>query len=138
MLAFPTALLASVLISTVASKPLVQSKTPQLPLGSDLISSSLQDEHPIHPTISSSLESYINDPVFALLSLKPELAELMDEPRLIRVFGEDDVDQGRWMTEGDKLRLKRQRKGFMDITESQHLPNPSLVTGKASQSKFLP
>ncbi|KAH7106739.1 Zn-dependent exopeptidase [Auriculariales sp. MPI-PUGE-AT-0066] len=42
----------------------------------------------------------------------------LDEKRLVDVFGESAP---RWMTEGDKLRLKRLGTAFMDITDHEDL-----------------
>ncbi|RQM04732.1 hypothetical protein DH86_00004261, partial [Scytalidium sp. 3C] len=56
------------------------------------------------------------DPVDALVSLSPDRAAELAEPRLLHVFGEP---QPEWLTEGDKLRLRRRGKRFMDITDHQ-------------------
>ncbi|KAI9461343.1 Zn-dependent exopeptidase [Boletus coccyginus] len=45
----------------------------------------------------------------------PGYAPMLDEPRLLQVFGADPV----WVTEGDKLRLRKQGLGFMDLTGRQ-------------------
>jgi len=42
----------------------------------------------------------------------------LDEKVLVQVF---DEDAPRWMTEGDKYRLKRENRAFMDITDHQRL-----------------
>ncbi|KAI7773361.1 hypothetical protein LA080_011110 [Diaporthe eres] len=68
-------------------------------------------------TILAALAAY-PDPVDAMISLRPEMAAQLDESRLIHVFGED---KPRWMKEGDKLRLRQNRKKFMDITDHQEL-----------------
>jgi hypothetical protein len=128
---------ATLLVALLSTTPLLASSVinsedqHQLPLSS-LSSSSLRDEHPVHPSILAALDRYPDDPVAALLHLKPELVELMEEPRLIQVFGEGSRD-GEWMTEGDKLRLRREGKGFMDLTDSQFL-GESFMAGKASES----
>jgi leucyl aminopeptidase len=44
------------------------------------------------------------------------MAAQLAQPRLLHVFGEPAA---KWMTEGDKLRLKRQGKKFADITDHQ-------------------
>ncbi|GAP86703.1 putative peptidase family M28 [Rosellinia necatrix] len=56
------------------------------------------------------------DPVDALVSLRPELADELAEPRLLHVFGHGTPQ---WMTEGDKLRLRRNGRKFKDITDYQ-------------------
>ncbi|WVR04904.1 hypothetical protein IAU60_001916 [Kwoniella sp. DSM 27419] len=83
----------------------------QLPLG--LLSSHAAAKHPVDPSIYAAIATY-DDPVDALLHLKPELKAMMAEPRLLRVFGTD----AEWMTEGDKLRLRRAGKQFIDLTEN--------------------
>lgn len=57
------------------------------------------------------------DPVDALVSLHPEAAAELSEPKLIQAVGQEAA----WMTEGDKLRLRRDRKKFMDITDHREL-----------------
>ncbi|OCF40862.1 hypothetical protein I317_05312 [Kwoniella heveanensis CBS 569] len=124
-----------VVIGSATASPLIESglTSAQLPL-SNLLSSSASTHHEVHPSILSALDSF-NDPVDALLSLKPELEELMAEQRLIRVFG-DGPREGLWMTEGDKLRLRRQGKQFMDLTESQDMLASSLTAGHANTPKI--
>lgn len=56
------------------------------------------------------------DPVDALVSLRPEMAAELAQPRLLHLSGEA---KPQWMTEGDKLRLRRARQKFMDITDHQ-------------------
>jgi leucyl aminopeptidase len=100
-----------------------------------LLSSNLASEHPIHPSIHQALSQHPADPVQALLSLRPELAGQLAEPRLLQVFGEEPV----WAEEGDKLRLRREGKGFMDVTENWELyqkvkQSGKLMAGKARKS----
>ena len=74
------------------------------------------------------------DPVDALLSLDPDRAGLLAESRLLHVIGESEP---RWWTEGDKLRLWRQGKKFMDITEHEDFyanQEGGLMSGKPSTS----
>jgi hypothetical protein len=66
-------------------------------------------------SISTALKKY-PDPVAALVSLQPEAAVELAQPRLLRVLGEQ---KPQWMTEGDKLRLRRRGRRFMDITDHQ-------------------
>jgi hypothetical protein len=64
------------------------------------------------------------DVVGLLKELDPSIAEELDEPRFIWVFGDDEgqdgngveSEGGRWMTEGDKVVLRRQGKKFVDLT----------------------
>ncbi|CED82412.1 Transferrin receptor and related proteins containing the protease-associated (PA) domain [Phaffia rhodozyma] len=68
------------------------------------------------------------DPVELMKLLSPETAEEEDEPRLLRVFGR----QAFWGTEGDKMRLRREGLGFMDLTGlSDETEGLSLIEGKA-------
>ncbi|WVQ98385.1 hypothetical protein IAU59_005508 [Kwoniella sp. CBS 9459] len=100
----------------------------QLPISS-LLSSSAAVHHEVHPSIQSAIDTF-SDPVDALLSLKPELEEMMAEKRLIWVF-ENGPREGMWMTEGDKLRLRRQGKKFMDLTEAPDPLGSDLMAGHA-------
>jgi leucyl aminopeptidase len=58
-----------------------------------------------------------SDPVDALVSLRPDLAAELAQPRLLHVIGEQ---KSKWMTEGDKLRLRRRKRKFIDITDHEH------------------
>ncbi|KAI0192843.1 peptidase [Astrocystis sublimbata] len=73
---------------------------------------------PIHAADDAILAALVAhpDPVDALVSLRPELADELAEPRLLHVFGHDAPQ---WMTEGDKLRLRREGRKFKDITDYQ-------------------
>jgi bacterial leucyl aminopeptidase len=86
--------------------------------------------HAVDDTILAALAAN-PDPVDALISLRPEMAAHLASARLIHVLGED---KARWMAEGDKLRLRRDRKKFMDITDHQELYTEGVGawSGKAS------
>ncbi|TWU76152.1 hypothetical protein ED733_001274 [Metarhizium rileyi] len=71
--------------------------------------------HQADPAVLEALEKHA-DPVDAFVSLHPEAADQLAQPRLLRVSGEQTA---RWMTEGDKLRLKRGGKKFADITDHE-------------------
>lgn len=71
------------------------------------------NNHQVDPAILAALAKYL-DPVDAYVSLQPEAAEKLSQPRLLHVNGETHPQ---WLTEGDKLRLARKGKKFMDITE---------------------
>ncbi|WVF69440.1 hypothetical protein IAT40_004217 [Kwoniella sp. CBS 6097] len=116
--------------STFAS-PLIDSNpnSPQLPLSS-LLSTSAALHHEVSPSVQLAIDAF-TDPVDALLSLKPELEEMMAEKRLIWVF-EDGPKEGLWMTEGDKLRLRKKGKKFMDLTDSQDTLGGSFMAGHAN------
>ena len=72
-------------------------------------------EHVVDVAILNALKAH-SDPVAALLSLHPEAAKELNQPRLLHVVGEE---KPKWMTEGDKLRLRRSRKKFVDITDHE-------------------
>lgn len=64
----------------------------------------------------------------------------LDEQRLVHIF---DEDEPRFMTEGDKLRLKRAGRSFMDITEHTDLgalnaQRPSQLHSSRALSPMLP
>lgn len=91
------------------------------------------EEHVVDKTILAALETH-SDPVAALLFLRPELAADLAAPRLLHVAGEQKPE---WMTEGDKLHLRRRRKKFMDITDHQDFYAQQAEgswAGKASRS----
>lgn len=71
--------------------------------------------HSVDDAILAALAAH-PDPVDALVSLRPELADELAEPRLLHVAGHEAP---RWMTEGDKLRLRRKGRKFKDITDYQ-------------------
>jgi leucyl aminopeptidase len=73
--------------------------------------------HTVDNAILAALETH-PDPVDALLSLRPELANELAEPRLLHVLGEDAPQ---WRTEGHKMRLRRKGLKFKDITDYQDL-----------------
>lgn len=83
--------------------------------------------------IVAALKKY-DDPVDAFVSLQPDMADTLAEPRLIHVHGEKMAE---WMTEGDKLRLRRKGRKFRDITDFQELyaDHVNTFAGKASKSK---
>jgi len=87
-------------------------------------------EHVVDPAILAALKTH-SDPVDALLSLQPESAAELAQPRLLHVISEKSA---KWMTEGDKLRLRRQGKKFVDITDHEefYAKQVDTLAGKAS------
>lgn len=73
-------------------------------------------QHTVDDAILAALEAH-SDPVAALVSLDAENESFLAQPRLLRILGGDSGPQ--WMTEGDKLRLRRQGKKFIDITDHE-------------------
>ncbi|ORY22232.1 peptidase [Naematelia encephala] len=97
-----------------------------------------------HPesTILEALSTY-NDPVQAMVALHPSSADMLAEPRLLEVMDGSEV---RWMTEGDKLRLRREDIDFIDWTRRDLLvergfqadPNMPKVSHQAQVRKVFP
>ncbi|KAI0394537.1 peptidase family M28 [Xylariaceae sp. FL0594] len=82
--------------------------------------------HDVDNAILAALEAH-SDPVDALVSLRPELADKLAEPRLLHAYG---TEAPQWMTEGDKLRLRRKGRKFRDVTDYQD----SVATVRAGQA----
>lgn len=93
---------------------------------------SAHTQHVVDKAILAALNTY-SDPVAALVALQPEIAANLAEPRLLHVIG-DQVPE--WMTEGDKLRLRRRGKKFVDITDHRdfYALQADTLSGKASES----
>ena len=92
--------------------------------------------HTVDEAILVALGTYA-DPVDALLCLQPESAASLAEPRLLHVFGQEKPE---WLTEGDKLRLRRAGKKFMDITDHEDFCLQQVdasSAGKACESSFF-
>ena len=63
------------------------------------------------------LAAHNNDPVEVIHLLDPVYAAILNEPRLVEVIRTEAA----WMTEGDKLRFKKQGLSFMDLTGHENL-----------------
>jgi leucyl aminopeptidase len=89
-------------------------------------------QHVVDKAILTALKTH-SDPVAALIALQPESAENLAEPRLLHVFGDQKPE---WITEGDKLRLHRRGKKFVDITDHRdfYAQQVDTLSGKASES----
>nr|XP_031858973.1 uncharacterized protein CI109_005641 [Kwoniella shandongensis]KAA5526045.1 hypothetical protein CI109_005641 [Kwoniella shandongensis] len=72
--------------------------------------------HNVHSSIVSALNEHPDDPVAALIAFDPAYAAELAKPRLLEVKGDGPA---RWMTEGDKLRLRREGNKFIDFTDRQ-------------------
>ena len=85
--------------------------------------------------IAAALEKHA-DPVEAMISLDSGSKSFLSEPRLLHVFGEDEP---RWLTEGDKLRLRKERKKFADITDHEdfYANQVNALAGKASGFHYV-
>ena len=95
---------------TGLSKPIENGQLPLSLKGFDDL-----PDHPVDAAIFAALEQH-DDPVDALLAIQPELAASMAEPRLLEIVGQSTP---LWVTEGDKLRLRREGKKFIDMTDHQ-------------------
>jgi bacterial leucyl aminopeptidase len=104
--------------------------SPELPIAN------AQAEHVVDEAILAALKTH-SDPVAALVSLQPELAADLAQERLLHVVGEQKPE---WMTEGDKLRLRRRGKKFVDITDHEefYAQQVGSLSGKASESLLNP
>jgi len=89
------------------------------------------------PAVLERLSSPGFDAIQLLKELEPAKAHELDEPRFLHVFGED---QGRWMTEGDKVNLRRQDKKFVDLTgrEDRESRLQGLISKKRSKLRRFP
>ena len=102
----------------------------QVVLGSSTEAERIAD----NDAISTALKKY-PDPVAALVSLQPDSTVELAQPRLLQVFGEQ---KPQWMTEGDKLRLRRRGRKFMDITDHRRFDEQQVDAswaGKARESE---
>lgn len=89
-------------------------------------------EHVVEEAILTALKTH-SDPVAALLYLRPELSADLAQPRLLHVIGDQKPE---WMTEGDKLCLRKRGKKFVDITDHENFyaQQAEVLSGKASMS----
>lgn len=78
-----------------------------------VLGSQTPSKHVVDPAILAALEAH-KDPVDAWIALHPEVSETLSQPRLLHVSGDKDAQ---WLTEGDKLRLRRKGRKFVDITD---------------------
>ncbi|KAG1733344.1 Zn-dependent exopeptidase [Suillus paluster] len=106
------------LLSVLFVSAAVLDQPPQEVLGRPTVDA-LTDRDAI---IEKLLDTYDDDPVRVMRLLDPENASELDAPRLLQIFGTEAVT---WMTEGDKLRLRQQGLGFIDLTDHQDLQTSS-------------
>ena len=124
----------SLVVTILATYQLVlcspASSNRQTPL-SDHSTYPVASDYAVDDSILAALEIH-EDPVAALLSLQPELTNELSQKRLLRIFGQDEPE---WVTEGDKMRLKRKGKKFMDITDHDEFYQEQVnaLAGKASE-----
>lgn len=96
-------------------------------------------DHSVHEDIVSALQKHA-DPVDAFISLQDDSVRAdaeaaLSEPRLLRRMGERKAE---WMTEGDKMRLRRDGVKFMDITDHEEFyeEQVDVLSGKPSKLGF--
>ncbi len=93
--------------------------------------------HKVDPAILAALKEH-KDPVDAWIALHPEEADKLAEKRLLRIAGEKEPQ---WMTEGDKMRLRRKGRKFADITDYEEFYKQNALStqsGKARKKNLLP
>jgi leucyl aminopeptidase len=107
------------------------SEAKQVPLAPSPEVPNTRADHIVDDAIHAALK-YHADPVAALISLQPEFATELAQDRLLHVLGDRKPE---WMTEGDKLRLRRRGKKFVDITDHHEFYAQQVDTssGKASE-----
>lgn len=98
-----------------------------------------KDAHAAHKVDDATLAALKEhkDPVDAWVALHPDDAEKMAAPRLLHVSGDKEA---KWMTEGDKMRLRREGRKFADITDYEEFYKKnamSTTAGKARKYLFL-
>lgn len=92
--------------------------------------------HKVDPAILAALKEH-KDPVDAWIALHPEEADKLAEKRLLRIAGEKEPQ---WMTEGDKMRLRRKGRKFADITDYEEFYKQNALStqsGKARKKKSI-
>jgi leucyl aminopeptidase len=89
--------------------------------------------HHVDPNILSAIEAH-SDPVDAFVALNPESMDILSERRLLRIPGNPTP---KWLTEGDKMRLRRQGQKFIDITDYQESIH-QVMSASSSQKPHLP
>jgi hypothetical protein len=78
------------------------------------------------------------DPVEAMLLIDPSMATKLAEPKLLQLFnGKDAVGETKWMTEGDKMGLRRQGIDWIDLTGRDSLVSPRFDTKPSEQRAAL-
>jgi hypothetical protein len=73
------------------------------------------------------------DPVKLLISLDAGLESQLSESRLIQIAGSSRAPE--WMTEGDKLRLRRRGLHFIDLTGAEEILGGQRLIEKGSENE---
>ncbi|KAI5828256.1 Zn-dependent exopeptidase [Schizophyllum commune Tattone D] len=99
---------------------LVSAQDVQLPLSGDRCANAIALDAPSALSVLQPAEVLDAWQDMGVMDLLKEVGDDcgLEEERLVEVFGEGEA---RWMTEGDKLRLRAEGFDFMDITDHQDL-----------------
>ncbi|OJJ42332.1 hypothetical protein ASPZODRAFT_77068 [Penicilliopsis zonata CBS 506.65] len=103
-------LVSTLLLCGIAQAAIVPPQVVFAPFPHDLTA---EGRYAVDEAILTVLQTH-SDPVAAMVALDPDSEALLAEPRLLHVRGEETAQ---WRTEGDKLRLRRQGRKFVDITD---------------------
>ena len=88
-------------------------------------------QHKVDPAILAALKEH-KDPVDAWIALHPDDANKLAEKRLLRIAGEKEPQ---WMTEGDKMRLRRKGRKFADITDFEEFYKQNAVSAQSGKAR---
>lgn len=96
-----------------------------------VFSHNANSQHKVDPAILAALKEH-KDPVDAFISLHPEAAEKLAEKRLLSIAGEKEP---KWMTEGDKMRLRRKGRKFADITDYEEFYKQNALSAQSGKAR---
>lgn len=99
--------------------------------GQVIFSQNAAAQHEVDPAILAALKAH-KDPVDAYIALHPEEADKLSEKRLLHLSGEKEAQ---WMTEGDKMRLRRKHRKFADITDYEEFYNQNAISAQAGKAR---
>lgn len=88
-------------------------------------------QHKVDPAILAALKEH-KDPVDAWVALHPDDADKLAEKRLLRIAGER---KPQWMTEGDKMRLRRKGRKFADITDYEEFYKQNALSAQSGKAR---
>ncbi|KAM3530968.1 hypothetical protein MY4038_004640 [Beauveria bassiana] len=89
-------------------------------------------QHKVNPAILTALREH-KDPVDAYIALYPEEAEKLAEKRLLRIAG---AKEPQWMTEGDKMRLRRKGRKFADVTDYEEFYKKNALSAQSGKANL--
>lgn len=88
-------------------------------------------QHKVDPAILAALKEH-KDPVDAWIALHPDDDDKLAEKRLLRIAGEREPQ---WMTEGDKMRLRRKGRKFADITDYEEFYKQNALSAQSGKAR---